>query len=95
MAGYWIVRAGATKDAEALRAYGEIWARVAPRFGAEIFAGRGRVETPEGAQYPRQFIIRFASFEQAVACYEDPEYQASLPFAALAYDRDLSILEGT
>lgn len=78
MAGYWIVRAGAIKDAEALRAYGEIWARVAPRFGAEILAGRGKIETVEGADHPRQFIIRFASFEAAKACYEDEEYQASL-----------------
>lgn len=77
-----------------MKAYGEIWARVAPRFGAEILAGRGRVETAEGAQYPRQFIIRFASFALAKACYEDPEYQAALPLAASAYDRDLSILEG-
>lgn len=94
MAGYWIVRAGAIKDAEALKAYGEIWARVAPRFEAEILAGRGKIETVEGTHHPRQFIIRFASFEQAVACYEDAEYQTSLPLAALAYDRDLSILEG-
>lgn len=94
MAGYWIVRVGAIKDAEALKAYGQIWARVAPRFGAEILAGRGKFETVEGADYPRQFIIRFASFEVARACYQDPEYQASLPLAVRAYDRDLSILEG-
>lgn len=94
MSGYWIVRAGVIKDAEALKAYGEIWARVAPRFGAEILAGRGKIETVEGAEYPRQFIIRFASLDLAKACYEDAEYQTSLPLAALAFDRDLSILEG-
>ncbi|MBC2835128.1 DUF1330 domain-containing protein [Gemmobacter straminiformis] len=51
--------------------------------------------TIEGEHRPRQFIVWFASFEQAKACYADPEYQASLPIAARAFDRELSILEGS
>ncbi|WP_241741358.1 DUF1330 domain-containing protein [Paragemmobacter straminiformis] len=58
-------------------------------------AGRGQIVTIEGEHRPRQFIVWFASFEQAKACYADPEYQASLPIAARAFDRELSILEGS
>lgn len=94
MAGYWIVKTGPIKDQDAAQAYNEIWARVAPRFGAEILAGRGRTETVEGRHSPRQIIVRFESFETAEACYTDPEYQSSLPFAAVATDRELSIVEG-
>lgn len=94
MAGYWIVRAGAVKDAEALVAYQACWALVAPRHGAEVLAGRGVIETVEGPDFPRQFIVRFPSLRAARACYDDPDYQAILPVAARAFDRQLAILEG-
>lgn len=94
MVGYWIVKAGPVKDQDALKAYNDIWAKVAPRYGAEVLAGRGQIKTVEGEHRPRQFIVRFASFELAKACYADPEYQASLPIALRAFDRELSILEG-
>ncbi|AOF93255.1 DUF1330 domain-containing protein [Sinorhizobium sp. RAC02] len=95
MSGYWIVKGGDVKDGEALKAYNEIFAIIAKRYGIEIIAGRHRVETVEGAHFPRQFILRFDSYETAKACYEDPEYQASLEFAARAYSREASILEGS
>ncbi|NEY92225.1 DUF1330 domain-containing protein [Tabrizicola oligotrophica] len=94
MAGYWIVKAGPVRDAEAQKAYIALYTLVAQRFGAEIIAGQGRIETVEGPAFPRQFIIRFDSFETAQAAYRDPDYQASLPFAARMSDRELSIVEG-
>lgn len=94
MAGYWIVKAGPIKDAEAAQAYLALFNRVAQRYDAQIVAGRGRIETVEGPEFPRQFIIRFDSFETAQAAYRDPDYQASLPFAALMSNRELSIIEG-
>ncbi len=39
-------------------------------------------------------IVEFSSYEQAVACYDDPEYRESLPYAFKAYDRELVIVEG-
>jgi uncharacterized protein (DUF1330 family) len=95
MPGYWIVKAGPIKDQAALKAYNEVWVRVAPRFGAKVLAGRDQVETIKGTDYPRQLIVRFDSFEAAKACYNDAEYQASLPYAARAFDRELSILVGS
>ena len=94
MAGYWIVKAGPVRDIEAQKAYIELYSLVAQRYGAEIIAGRGRIETVEGSDFPRQFIIRFDSFETAQAAYRDPDYQASLAFAARMSDRELSIVEG-
>lgn len=94
MAGYWIVRGSQVRDEEALREYGRLWAEIAPRFGAEVIAGKGEIDTREGAQYPRQLVIRFPSFAEAVACYEDADYQAAMAFAQRAYDRELAILEG-
>ena len=94
MAGYWIVRGGQTTDADALREYGKLWPAIAAQFGAELIAGKGRVETPEGQQYARQMIVRFDSYEQALACYQSAEYTAAKKLALQASDRELVIVEG-
>jgi uncharacterized protein (DUF1330 family) len=94
MAGYWIVRAGEVTDADAQRSYGAAWAPIAERYGAKIIAGPGRIASKEGVPVARAFIVRFASYEQALACYEDPAYQAAAEFGKKASQRDVVILEG-
>ena len=94
MAGYWIVKGGELRDKEAYKEYARRWGPVADRFSARILNAGGRLDAREGT-WGRSVIVEFPSFEQAVACYEDEEYQASLPFARKAYDRDLAIVEGT
>ena len=94
MAGYWIGRGAEVRDAEALQEYGKLWPDIAARFGAEVIAGKGRMETREGPEYARQLIVRFDSYEQAVACYDSPEYQEAMKLALQASDRELAIVEG-
>ncbi|APG87945.1 hypothetical protein SAMCCGM7_pC0746 (plasmid) [Sinorhizobium americanum CCGM7] len=95
MAGYWIVKGGPIKDQDALKAYNDIFfTSIAQRYKVEVIAGRGQVETVEGPDFPRQLILRFNSYEAALACYHDAEYQASLDLAARACDREMSIVEG-
>ena len=94
MAGYWVVRGSAIRDEAAANEYVSQWMPIGQRYGAEIIAGKGRIDNREGEHFPRQLIIRFPSFEDAVACYEDPEYVKAMEFSSIAFDRDLSILEG-
>jgi uncharacterized protein (DUF1330 family) len=94
MAGYWIVRGGQIRDADALQGYGKLWPAIAAQFGAELIAGKGRVETVEGPQYARQLIVRFDSYEQALACYQSAEYAEAKKLALQASDRELVIVEG-
>lgn len=94
MAGYWIVRASEVTDQEAQRQYGQAWAPLAERYGAEVIAGPGRVTTKEGGSVARAFIVRFETYEQALACYEDPAYQLAATFGKQASARDVVILEG-
>jgi uncharacterized protein (DUF1330 family) len=94
MAGYWIVRASEVTDQEAQRNYGKAWAPLAERYGAMVIAGPGRIATKEGGSVARAFILRFESYEQALACYEDPAYQAAAIFGKMASQRDVVILEG-
>jgi uncharacterized protein (DUF1330 family) len=58
MAGYWIVRGAEIRDADALQEYGKLWSPIAAQFGAELIAGKGRVETPEGPQYARILLLK-------------------------------------
>lgn len=93
MAGYWIIR-GNLKDAEALDEYAAKFQPLGARYSVEIIAGKGESRTVEGPEFGRHLIIRFDSYERALACYEDPEYQALLPLVERAQERELVILEG-
>jgi len=94
MSGFWLVRSGAIKDQQALEQYADLWAPIAERYGAEIIAGGSTIDTREGPHYPRQLVVQFPSFQDAVSCYEDSDYQLAMEYARKAFDRELSIVEG-
>lgn len=94
MTGYWIVRATVSRDAEAAEEYGKLWGEIAERYNARIIAGRGSYETMEGSDRPRNLIIEFASYQDALDCYNDPDYAVAMEYALKAYDRELVIVEG-
>ena len=95
MAGFWIAH-GTITDEEAYAEYARRWTPIGERFGARFIASGKRHHTREGTDHSRVAIIAFPSYEQALACYDDPDYQASLPYALAAYGnaRDLIIVEG-
>lgn len=94
MAGYWIVK-GTLVDEEAFQRYVELWGPVSKKYGARMITAGGQHETPEGKDYQRVLIVEFESYQTALDCYNDPDYQASLEHAFKAYDRELTIVEGT
>ena len=94
MAGYWIVRGSAVKDQQAFERYVELWKPIGAKYGAVVLAGRGEHQCREGASCERVLLIQFPSYEQAVACYDDPDYQVALEYAHRAADRDLIIVAG-
>ena len=93
MAGYWIIR-GTVKDQEAFAEYVRLWQPIAEKYGARFIAPGNRHQTREGADCARAVIVEFESYDKAVACYDDADYQASLPYAFKAYDRELTIVDG-
>ena len=95
MAGFWIVQGSAVKDQEAFDEYARLWDPIGERYGATFIAAGRQHETREGGDYARVVLIEFPSYEKAVACYDDPEYQAALLYARKAYDRHLVIVEGS
>ena len=96
MAGYWIVRSGAIENQAAFDEYAGRWAPIAARYGARLLAGQSGVhETREGENLPRVLLLEFPSYEEARACYDDPEYQAALHYAREAYARRELIITGS
>ncbi len=58
-----------------------------------FIVGGGRATTPEGRAWARNVVIKFASYEQALACDDSPEYQAALSYAKRATVHELFIVE--
>ena len=81
-------------DPETYKRYTAETPAIIAKHGGRFLVRGGAVENIEGPPFgDRLVIVEFPSFEQAVACYEDEEYQASLPFAHAASERELAILE--
>ncbi|NKB75574.1 MAG: DUF1330 domain-containing protein [Gammaproteobacteria bacterium] len=94
MAGYWLVRASESTDAEAASEYAKLWKPIAEKYQAKILVSKGEHKTVEGKDLPRNLLIEFPSYQQALACYNDPDYGEAAELALRAYDRELVILEG-
>jgi uncharacterized protein (DUF1330 family) len=93
MAAYWITRITVTDP----DGYGEYAKRAGPAieaYGGRFLARGGRHRTLEGRDRARNVVVEFASFEDAVACYDSPAYQEALAFALESAERDLAIVEG-
>ena len=94
MAGYWIVRSTASRDKEAADEYVKLWSEIFPRYGAKVIASRGSHTTMEGEDRARNLIIEFPTYQDALDCYNDPDYTEAVEFVKKAFDRELVIIDG-
>jgi uncharacterized protein (DUF1330 family) len=80
MPAYWVARAK-IMDPVAYRKYTDRVPEIVSRHGGKILARGGRYRIMEGPEvFHRHVVIEFPSFEQAVACFESPEYQEAASF---------------
>lgn len=93
MKGYWIARV-TVGDPERYRHYAEAAPEAFRKYNARILARGGRHKQLEGEGRPRNVVIEFDSFEDAVACYNSPEYQAARAKRAAAGEAEIVIVEG-
>lgn len=94
MSGYWVVTASETVDQEAYAEYVRLWGPIAQKYGAKMIAARTRHQNKEGQGADRVTLVEFPSYEDAIACYDDPAYQAAMPYVHKAGTRNLMIVEG-
>lgn len=91
--GYWIARV-TVNDAENYPQYVRAGAAAFQKYGARFIVRAGRYEAVEGEGRPRNVVIEFDSFEQALACYRSPEYQAAAVIRQRYADAEIVVVEG-
>jgi uncharacterized protein (DUF1330 family) len=91
---YWIARID-VHDPETYKLYVEAGQLAYERYNAKFLARGGRTEVLEGAARGRNVVIEFASMEDAIACYNSPEYIKARAFRHKASTGEFVMVEGT
>jgi uncharacterized protein (DUF1330 family) len=81
-------------DAEAYRPYSARNDELLPRYGGKFLARGGASEVLEGEARARHVIIEFPSYADAVAFYNDPEYQENLKIRQANSEGAIMVVEG-
>ncbi len=91
--GYWIARMTVNNPTDYPK-YVEAAKPAFKKFGARFLIRGGRYDSVEGDGRPRNVLIEFDSFEQAIACYRSPEYQAAAELRKGSAEGEIVIVEG-
>ena len=91
--GYWIVHVD-VRDAENYPKYIAADAKAFEKFDARFLVRGGQYQAVEGPARTRHVVIEFESYEQALACYNSPEYQAAAKLRQAYADSEVLIIEG-
>ncbi len=91
--GYWIAHVTVT-DSDRYQKYVEASRAAFEKYGARVLARGGTHSGLEGNHRPRNVVIEFASYGQALDCYHSAEYQSARKSRVGAGDADIIIVEG-
>jgi uncharacterized protein (DUF1330 family) len=91
--GYWIARVSVNNPAEYPK-YIEAAAPAFKQYGAKFIVRGGRSEAVEGPGRDRNVVIEFPSFEDALACYNSPQYQVAVKIRQACADGEIIVVEG-
>jgi uncharacterized protein (DUF1330 family) len=91
--GYWIATMD-VKDAEVYDTYRAANAKPLADFGARFLVRGGTQVQTEGTWRSRSVVIEFASYADAIACYESEEYKAAKDIRLPVADSNMVIVEG-
>ncbi len=93
MTAYWMGRLNVI-DQKGVAEYAKRAGPVILKHGGRFLARGGNFVVLEGKEYSRNVIIEFPSLDQAVACYNSPEYREAALFLEGAAERELCVVEG-
>lgn len=82
------------RDAEAYQPYALRNNEIFPRHGGTFLVRGGPSEILEGDSHSRHVIVEFPSYEAALACYNDPEYQENMLIRQNNSDGTIIVVEG-
>lgn len=92
MAGLWIAHVDVTDEEKYGRYVAGATDAIAAHGGTFIARG-GRYEQMEGQDHARNVVVRFETFEAAVACYHSEEYQAIVGLGIEGSNRSVMVVE--
>lgn len=92
MPALWIAHVTVT-DEDAYAKYAKLAGPAISDHGGKFLARGARFQQLEVQERPRNVVARFASLEDAVACYNSPAYQEALSHAKGASERELMVVE--
>ena len=90
---YWIAQV-IVSDPDQYKLYAESAPLAFKKYGAVILARGGRSKQMEGKGRPRNVVIEFPSFDNALACYASREYQSAKAKRKGAGQAAIVIVEG-
>ncbi|MBW8638246.1 DUF1330 domain-containing protein [Hoeflea sp. WL0058] len=90
---YWIARVD-VRDPERYKDYVAGAKPAFERYGARFLARGGAFEDLEGPNRGRNVVIEFASKQDALDCYNSPEYTEARAIRQSVADAELVIVEG-
>lgn len=93
MAAYWMTNVEVT-DAAVYGEYAKLASAAIAAHGGRFLARGGKHVQVEGRDRARNVIVEFPTLDDALACYNSPEYQEALSLANRSSERDLVIVEG-
>ena len=94
MLAYWMVTMHVT-DPKAYEEYKKHTPAALQKYGGKFLARGGRSQIVEGENLgERAVLIEFPSFEQAMKCYNSPEYQKAKGFRVGAAEAHIVVVEG-
>lgn len=92
--GYWVASVTVTNP-DQYAEYQALAAKALTQFGATFLARGDQNVSLEGRPTAeRSVVMEFSSYQQALACYHSPEYQAAKAARQGAADVDIMIVEG-
>jgi uncharacterized protein (DUF1330 family) len=94
MSGYFIVRCKYFDESE-YRGYARLAADAVRNFNGQfLVTGQGVQNQQESGYLPKSVVVRFDSYQDALACYQSEIYKQALSFIKDSSDRDFAIVEG-
>jgi uncharacterized protein (DUF1330 family) len=95
MPAYWIAR-GRITDPATYKKYTDRVPEILSQFGGKVLARGGRYQIMAGPEnFQRFVVIEFPTFEQAVACFESPQYQEASVFRQAGGVVETVIVDGS
>ena len=93
MSAYWIAHVDVT-DADVYGEYAILAGEAIAIHGGKFLARGGKYLALEGNCRPRNVVVEFNSFEDAVACYNSDTYKRALQYSGRSSNRDILIVDG-